>query len=132
MKELKRYYTPIITTIFLLLSGHGVWGQVNIFSETFSSITSGNNTSSTGANTAWGGNINFPTVALAYSAGDAVKIGSGSAIGSITSKILDLSVNGGNFTLSFDVKGWTTVEGNIKITIFFMLEYTPCLYYWIK
>lgn len=117
MKQLKCYYTPFITTLFLLLFGHGVWGQVNIFSETFSSITSGNNTSTSGSGVAWAGNTNFPTVALAYNAGDAVKIGSGSAIGSITSKILDLSVNGGNFTLSFDVKGWTTVEGGIKITI---------------
>jgi hypothetical protein len=30
MKRLKLNYTPIITTIFLLLFGHGVWGQVNI------------------------------------------------------------------------------------------------------
>jgi hypothetical protein len=28
MKQLRRYYTPIITTIFLLLSGQGVWGQI--------------------------------------------------------------------------------------------------------
>ena len=32
MKQSKHYYTPIITTIFLLLSGHGVWGQLSITS----------------------------------------------------------------------------------------------------
>jgi hypothetical protein len=30
MKQSKHYYTPFITTLFLLLFGHGVWGQVNI------------------------------------------------------------------------------------------------------
>lgn len=28
MKQSKHYYTPFITTLFLLLIGHGVWGQV--------------------------------------------------------------------------------------------------------
>lgn len=30
MKQLKCYYTPFITTLFLLLFGHSVWGQVNL------------------------------------------------------------------------------------------------------
>lgn len=38
MKQLKRYYTPVITTLFLLLFGHGVWGQVT-YSHTISSST---------------------------------------------------------------------------------------------
>ena len=32
MKQFKRYYTPVITTLFLLLIGHGVWGQLSITS----------------------------------------------------------------------------------------------------
>lgn len=88
-----------------------------IFREEFSSITGGNNTNSSGSSTAWSGNTNFPVVAAAYQAGGAVKLGTGSAIGSITSRPLDLSVNGGNFTLSYKVKGWTTVEGSIKVTV---------------
>ena len=99
----------------LLFSGQS-WGQVNILTEDFSSITTGNSTSTSGSSTAWAGNTNFPTVTAAYQAGGAVKLGTSSAIGSITSKILDLSVNGGSFKVSFKVKGWTTVEGNIKIT----------------
>ena len=88
-----------------------------LLQEDFSSITSGNNTSSTGANSAWTGNTNFPTVVSAYQAGGVVKIGTGSVVGSITSKALDLSVNGGSFSISFDVKGWTTVEGSITVTV---------------
>jgi hypothetical protein len=93
------------------------WGQVIIMSEDFSSITAGNNTSTSGSSSTWTGNTNFPTVVSAYQSGSSVKIGASAAIGSLTSKPLDLSVNGGNFTLNFDVKGWTTVEGSIKVTI---------------
>jgi len=92
--------------------------QVNILTEDFSSITTGDNTTSSGAGTAWtGGNTNFPTIASVYKAGGAVKLGSSSAVGSLTSKDLDLSVNGGAFTIRFSVKGWTTVEGSIKVTV---------------
>ena len=92
-------------------------GGTEIFREDFASITGGNNTNSSGSSTAWSGNTNFPTVAAAYQAGGAVRLGTGSAIGSITSRPLDLSVNGGNFTVSYKVKGWTAVEGNIKVTV---------------
>ena len=46
-----------------------------------------------------------------------MKLGSDSVIGSLTSKALDLSGNGGSFRVSFKVKGWTTVEGSIKVTV---------------
>ena len=35
----------------------------------------------------------------------------------MTSKVVDLSTDGGNVTVSFDVKGWSAVEGDIKVTI---------------
>jgi hypothetical protein len=44
-------------------------------------------------------------------------LGTKDLAGSITSKSLDLSASGGAFTVSFDVKGWTTVEGQIKVTV---------------
>lgn len=91
-------------------------GGTVLLSENFASITTGNNTSSTGANTAWPGNTNFPTVSQTYQAGGVVKLGSSGAIGSITSRTLDLGGNGGNFTVTFKVKGWSTVEGGIKVT----------------
>ncbi len=53
MKQLKCYYTPFITTLFLLLFGHGVWGQVNItpiHTGTITSFPSWTHTSCTQAN----------------------------------------------------------------------------------
>ncbi len=86
-----------------------------VLSEDFASITSGNSTSASGSATAWAGNSNFPTGTNDFQAGGAVRLGSGGAAGSITSKTLDLSA--GAFDVSFDVKGWTTIEGGITVTV---------------
>ncbi len=104
-------------TLALTIVPSGGGGNTTIFSENFTSITNGNSTSTSGSSSAWTGNTNFPTVSNAYQAGGSVKLGSDSAVGSITSRALDLGQNGGNFTLSFKVKGWTTVEGNITVTV---------------
>lgn len=87
-----------------------------MLSEDFASLTSGNNTSRSGSGTTWSGNSNLPTVVKAYQAGGAVKLGTGSANGSVTTKTLDLSAGGGAFTVSFKVKGWTTQEGDLVVT----------------
>jgi len=89
-----------------------------LFREEFSSITGGNNASSGGSGTAWAGNTNFPSSTLVkiYEAGGAVKLGTSSAIGSMISRPINLAGNGGAFTLSFKVKGWSTKEGDIKVT----------------
>lgn len=44
-------------------------------------------------------------------------MGTSSKTGSITTKTLDLSSNNGIFYVTFDVKGWTTIEGDIKISL---------------
>ncbi len=85
--------------------------------DDFSTITSGDNTSTSGSSSAWTGDTSFPTITTGYQAGGAVRLGKSSAVGSITSKTIDLSVNGGNFNISFDVKGWTTAEGSITVTV---------------
>lgn len=85
------------------------------FGEDFSSITTGNNTSTSGSSISWSGNSNFPTLNTAYSAGGAVRLGSGSSTGSITSKVL--SNIAGNITVSLAVKGWSSVEGDITVTL---------------
>jgi len=108
--------TALILLLFIL-TGFGVKAQTYILQEDFSSITTGNNTSTKGSNSQWAGDTNFPTVSSAYQAGGVVKLGTNSAVGSIISKTLDLSSNGGSFNVSFDVKGWTTVEGSIKVTV---------------
>jgi hypothetical protein len=85
------------------------------FSEDFASIIVGNSTATGGSGSAWTGNSNFPTVLGAYQAGGAVKLGISSSAGSITSTAL--TGVSGDVTVSFDVKGWSTVEGDIKVTL---------------
>lgn len=85
--------------------------------EDFSSITTGNNTDVNHSGSAWTLNSNFSASTCVYQAGGAIRLGKSDASGAITTKQMDLSVNGGRFMLSFDVKGWTTVEGDITVTI---------------
>jgi hypothetical protein len=110
--------SPNEANFLMGLFGAGTIGSSNLtlFSENFDSITSGSNTTTTGAATPWIGNSNFPSVMRAYQAGGAVKLGSSLSYGSLTSRALDLSGNGGAFTVRFKVKGWTMVEGQIKVT----------------
>jgi fibronectin-binding autotransporter adhesin len=86
------------------------------FSEDFANASTGDNTTTGGSGTAWSlpsGNIASGT--NVFQAGGAVKLGSGSATGSMTSTAM--TGVSGNITVSFDVKGWTTVEGDIDVTI---------------
>jgi hypothetical protein len=107
---------PGTATLTITIAASGGGGGATALSENFVSIINGNNTATSGSPTAWTGNTNFPTVASAYQAGGAVKLGTGSLPGSITTKTLDLSAGGGAFTVSFSVKGWTTLEGNITVS----------------
>ncbi len=85
------------------------------FVEDFSSAIAGDNINTSGSSNAWEGNDKFPTVDRAYQAGGAIKIGSGSSTGSVNSKVL--STIAGDVNVSFDVKGWTSVEGDIVLTL---------------
>ncbi|MGV0925020.1 T9SS type A sorting domain-containing protein [Empedobacter tilapiae] len=84
------------------------------FEETFDGLE-GNNTDGNGSAKLWNGNDNFVSTIQAYQAGDAVKLGTSKLNGSITSKALDQI--SGNVTVSFDVKGWSSVEGSMNITL---------------
>ena len=102
----------------VLCAAGSAWGEDTILlSENFAEIKTGNSTSTSGSSTAWQGNDNFPKDYLrnAYQAGGAVRIGSSSQYGGITSKTLNVSV--GTLTVAFDVKGWASKEGNIKVTV---------------
>jgi len=89
-----------------------------LFREDFSSVATGDNSSSSGSSTAWTGNTNFASNNLVkvYQSGGSVKLGTSSAIGSLISRSLNLAGNGGAFTVGFKVKGWSTKEGDIKVT----------------
>ena len=106
-------------TLVITVSPSG-GGVTNLLSEDFASLTTGGDTTpSSPSNTEVTLYLtpNFPTSVDAYSAGGKVKLGTKDLAGSITSKTLDLSANGGVFSVSFGVKGWTTVEGSIKVTV---------------
>lgn len=86
-----------------------------LFSESFAEITDGNNYNSTGSSEAWSGNDNFPEVSAAYKAGGAVKLGSSKKNGSLASR--PIPFEGGSLCVTILVKGWTTVEGALKVSL---------------
>ncbi|MXN89884.1 T9SS type A sorting domain-containing protein [Flavobacterium sp. Sd200] len=110
--------TVALATVFL--GTIAVHAQEPIFLEDFTTITTGDNTTLDGSETAWAANSNFRTAWRTFQAGGALRLGNGNAsanLGYVTTQNIDLSVNGGLFTLSFDVKGWETVENQIKVII---------------
>ena len=115
---MNKKFTFLMASLMLLtiigLPGKAV-GQTRttIISEDFSDITVGNSTGSSGSGTAWDGNDNFPTKSNAYKAGGAVRIGTGSNIGYITSK--KFNAEEGTLTVALDIKGWGT-SGSVQIT----------------
>lgn len=72
--------------------------------DDFNSISSGNNISTSGSTSAWDGDTRFPTVASAYCAGGAVRLGKSNAIGEMASQ--PLSFAGGALEVTIDFKGW--------------------------
>ncbi len=116
MKQLKHYYTPIITTIFLLLSGHGVWGQG---SESFTHSS----TSSSYSTISWTGN-NGLTWTADDSRGDQVVNSSNKAIcirqtaGKLTGLITTTQASNGIGTISFYAKNTASSSDNTKATTY--------------
>ena len=89
--------------------------ESTLLSEDFSSIVSGNSTSTSGSSSAWSSlTDNFTSSAYAYQAGGAVRLGTGTT-GYLVTKELTAAV-GSVLTVSFGVKGWTTVEGDVAVT----------------
>lgn len=84
------------------------------FVEDFSDIVNGNHTETSGSNVEWSGNTNFPLTVKTFQAGNAVRLGTSSLSGSITSRpLMEFS---GNLRVEIDVKGWTNVEGYLLVT----------------
>jgi hypothetical protein len=99
--------------------------QTVLLNETFSAYSTGGNATGTGSTgpdvtdvyTNATNVATFPVGTKVYQAGGMAKLGTGSLIGSMTTSPLNLSTDGGKFTVSFDVKGWTTVEGSITVIV---------------
>ncbi len=83
--------------------------------EAFDAVTAGNNTSTSGSSTAWAGNENFVETVSAFSAGNAVRLGASKKNGSLTSR--ELNTSGGTINVSLDVKGWSSIEGKLVVSL---------------
>lgn len=104
-----------LTEVITLSGVTTVIPEVGCFEESFDDILAGNSTGSTGSNSAWDGNDNFPTVVTAYQAGGAVRLGSSNNNGSITSVPLT-EYAGHNVVVSFSSKAWGTNASSILIS----------------
>lgn len=84
--------------------------------DDFATASSGDNMSTSG-HSAWYGNSNFPEGGLekVYQAGGALKLGTGSAAGSLTSR--ELEFDGGALRVELDVKGWTKLESKLVVGV---------------
>lgn len=102
----------LLSTLFAISSAQAA--TVTFYSDNFSDITNGNSTSTSGSGTAWDGAGRY-TVSSAYMAGGAVKFGTSGAVGSATTT--NLTLQAGTLTVQVDVKGWTTVEGTLLISV---------------
>ncbi|WP_430812356.1 MULTISPECIES: DUF4493 domain-containing protein [unclassified Carboxylicivirga] len=86
-----------------------------LLSEDFASAAGGTIVDASG--TVWAGNENFPVIDRAYEAKGSVKLASSKAAGSMVSKALDLSGNGGAFTVSMKAKGWYAEDVEVIIEV---------------
>ncbi|MCM1311411.1 MAG: endonuclease [Bacteroides sp.] len=86
-----------------------------IFCETFDDLGSGNDYASNGSSVEWNGNDNIVAVSAVYCAGNAVKLGTAKKTGLMTTKPIEY--DGGRLRVEVDVKGWTSIEGDVSVTV---------------
>ena len=86
-----------------------------IFFEPFTDVAEGNDNDTGSSSTAWDGNSNFSGVNTAYQAGGAVRLGTGKKPGSLTTRAISFA--GGKLIVEIDVKGWTSVEGTLQLSV---------------
>lgn len=83
------------------------------FSEDFSAISSGDNITIVGSNSPWDGNGTW-TVTKAFRAGGVLRLGTSTEKGAIDTVFTPTTQD---VLIKFDVKGWTTKEGDISVTL---------------
>ncbi len=86
-----------------------------LFVENFDSVTVGNDTGTGGSSTPWNGNEQIATASKVYCAGGAIRLGTSSKTGSITT--VPLNYSGGKLIVEVDVKGWSNVEGTLVVSV---------------
>ena len=86
-----------------------------LFTEDFAALTAGSVASPSSSETSTSTLTQFNAMSKVYPAGGVAKLGGGSNTGYLETKQLTAAV-GDVLVISFDVKGWTTVEGDIEIS----------------
>ncbi len=83
--------------------------------DAFDDVSKGGNTSTSSSSSLWMGDFNFPITEKVYQAGGAIRLGTASQRGLISSRELELT--GGECLIFLDVKGWTKVEGDLIVDL---------------
>lgn len=86
-----------------------------LFYEPFDDVTEGNNSDNGGSSKSFENCSHISSSSTAFAAGGAVRLGSSNKAGSITTNTIEFG--GGQLTVMIDVKGWTTVEGKLDVTL---------------
>lgn len=83
--------------------------------EEFADVETGDHFTTSGSSSPWNGNENFPVANSIYNAGGAIRMGSSKKTGSVSSRTMPYA--GGAVSVEVDVKGWTSVEGSLIISV---------------
>ena len=86
-----------------------------IFFEPFTDVAEGNDYESSASSSPWDGNANFSGINTVYQAGGAVRLGSSKKVGSLSTRSIPFA--GGKLIVEVAVKGWTTVEGTLLLSV---------------
>ena len=106
--------TSAALILAILLANPSHAAVVTLHADDFAYITTGNSTSTSGSGTAFTA-AGIYVVTNVYNAGGAVRLGKADAAGSITTT--NLAMQAGMLSVRVDVKGWTTVEGQLRISV---------------
>ncbi len=121
---MKKIFTLLFSLLVIVTANAGI-----VFSEDFSGFTKGQpNGSADGSDVSssmdtytqqagWAGS-------KVYQAGGAAKMGTSSVLGWIQTPAIDLSAEGGTFSVSFDAMAWSGDSKSIKIYLDDVLVYT--------
>lgn len=103
-------YVPVVPDTIIT-------GNNMLLEETFESITVGSDTKTNGSSVPFKGNTNFYTLTNAYQAGGAVRLGKLNTPGSLTTRNLG-NAEGDSIIVEIMVKGWTSVEGDLEVSLY--------------
>ena len=86
-----------------------------LFFEPFDDCSEGNSYNSSGSSKLWNGNDRIVSVSNAYQAGGAVKLGTSSKTGGLST--CPIPFDGGTLIVKIWIKGWTNVEGTLGVSV---------------